>query len=111
MMNIDASLYPDVDQPPKALDTPELKADYLHRVCSAWDFYIMPEPETFDLLKQWKEVFDRFPLNASPAYHALRAWFGWDSVPAPSKLALQQAQYQILDELEGRGEDECTSLV
>jgi hypothetical protein len=110
-MYINASLYPEMEQPPFSLDTPEAKADYLHRVCSAWDFYLLPEPETFDMLQTWKDTFDKFPIPTSPAYHTFRAWFGWEAVRPPFKLVLPKPQYQILDELEGRGEDPCASLI
>ena len=111
MMYIDASLYPDVNPPPSNLETPEEKADYLRRVCSAWDFYLLPEPETFDLLETWKDIFDRFPMPTSPAYHTFRAWFGWESVPVPPNVVLLKPQWQILDELEGRRPDQCISLI
>ena len=47
-MELDASLYPDLDVPPTRLDQPEEKADYLHRVCSAMDFHIFPERATHE---------------------------------------------------------------
>jgi hypothetical protein len=91
-MYIDQSVYSDID-PPSELLTLEAKADYLHRICSAWDFRIHPEPETFAVLREWKQVFDRFPLVTSPAYHAFRAWFGWERVPRPAGLAYAEPAY------------------
>jgi hypothetical protein len=73
---IDHSVYLDLADPPDVLETMEERADYVHRICSAWDFHVHPEPETFELFSQWKEVFDCFPIPTSPAYHAFRAWFG-----------------------------------
>ncbi len=110
-MYIDASVYPDLDQPPRTLETIEAKADYVHRICAAWDFHVHPEPETFELLCGWKEVFDRFPLPLSPAYHAFRAWFGWPAVPVPASARGPVPHYRELDRLEGRGEDPCEGMI
>ena len=96
---IDHGLYPDIE-PPAALDTPELKADYLQRVCGAFEFGIVPEEETLALLAGWQEVFDRFPLRASPAYHALRAFFGWEPVEQLPYLGVPI--YLRLDRVEER---------
>lgn len=81
---IDASVYPDVDEPPTVLETAEDKADYIHRICSAWDYGVHPEPEVFSLFAQWKDVFDRYPVATSPAYHAFRIWFRWEPVAFPA---------------------------
>jgi hypothetical protein len=110
-MWLDASLYPDLETPPRHLDNPGDKADYLHRVCSAMDFQIFPEPATLELLAGWKEVFDRYPLPASPAYRALRCWFGWEPVPVPKGLPATRPHYLALDAAEGRGPDPCESMI
>ena len=34
---LDHSVYPDLDELPTRLDSMEAKADYVHRICSAWD--------------------------------------------------------------------------
>lgn len=81
-MNIDYSLYPDMDRKQIVLETCEQRADYLARVCAVWDFGIVPSRSTFTLLSGWREVFDRFPLSSSPAYHVFRETFGWPAVPA-----------------------------
>jgi hypothetical protein len=47
---IDPSIYPDRDEPPAVLATTEAKADYVHRICAAWDYGVRPGPETFALL-------------------------------------------------------------
>ena len=107
-MPIDGSVYPDLDAPPDALDRPADKADYVHRVCAAWDFGIVPGPETFRLFGGWREVFDRYPLPASPAYHAFRSLFGW---PAVRKLKILDTYAEQLDRREGRGEDPCRGMV
>lgn len=108
-MYIDQSVYPDIE-PPTELRTFEEKADYLHRICSAWDFRIHPERETFVLFKGWKEIFDMFPLVASPAYHAFRSWYGWEAIPRPPGLACAEPLYVTLDRIEDR-EDPCENMV
>ena len=110
-MYIDHSVYPDLDEPPESLSTPEAQADYVQRICAAWDFYIHPEPETFELFSRWKDVFDHFPLLASPAYHAFRAWFGWPPLPTPSDLPPPTPYYLHLDRLEERPADPCEDLI
>jgi len=110
-MEIDTSLYPDWDIPPSRLDTPEEKADYLHRVCSAMDFQIFPERETLCELEKWREIFDRFPLPASPAYRALRGWYGWEPVTMPEGLPASRPPYLAMDAAEGRGADPCESMI
>jgi len=110
-MELDHTVYPDVSSPPERLETPEDRAEYVHRVCAAWDFYVHPDPETFKLLSGWKDVFDRFPIPTSPGYHAFRAWFGWEPVPYPVGLPTALPAYIHLDRLEGREDDPCASMV
>lgn len=98
-MRLDGSVYPDVD-PPDDLPTAEAKADYLQRICGAFDFGVVPEGYTLELLSSWKEVFDRFPLKSSPAYHALRAFYGWEAVEQAPYLGTPV--YVKLDRMEGR---------
>lgn len=100
---IDHSVYPDLEELPLPKEPPE-RADYVHRVCAAWDFGIVPEAETFDLFRGWREVFDRYPLPLSAAYHAFRAWFGWP--PAERGLALD-TYAERLDRREARDRDPC----
>jgi hypothetical protein len=100
-MKLDHSVYPDLDRPPLApadLATIEDQADYLHRVCAQWDYGIIPEPDTFRLLAQWREVFDRFPFSHSAAYHTFRFRFGWEPVPGRAL----RASYELDDLREGR---------
>lgn len=111
MTFIDHSVYPDLSDPPTSLDTPEDKADYVHRICAAWDFHVHPEPETFALLSDWKEIFDRFPILTSPAYHAFRAWFGWAPLPMRTDLPAPTPVYVHLDRLEERMEDPCERMI
>jgi hypothetical protein len=96
---IDYSVYPDLDHPPDELLTPEDKADYVARVCGAWDFDLPPTPETFSLFSSWRDVFDRFPLPHSPAYAAFRTIFRWPPLPGGSVL---EADYERVDKRAGR---------
>lgn len=105
-MNLDQSVYPDFDVPPDGLPTPEARADYVHRICSQWDYGIVPEPETFGLLAAWKDVFDAFPVRHSPAYHAFRMLFRWE----PVEGRVLRATYEIYDLKEGRT-DPCVNWI
>src|SRR5258708_462626 len=78
LMYIDHSVYPDLEDPPSKLTTDEEKADYVERICGAWDFDVFPERETLDLFLGWKEIFDRYPLLHSPAYHTVRRLMDWE---------------------------------
>ena len=77
---IDATLYPDCEPPPDLADA-GVAADYLTRVCGAYDFGMPPRPEVIATLREMRGVFDQFPLLDSMAYHALRRWFGWPELP------------------------------
>ena len=105
---IDTSVYPDLDDLPTELGTPEAKADYVARICGAWDFGILPETETFRLFQGWRDVFDSFPLYHSAAYAAFRAYFGWPAMPGGSVLA---ADYEAIDARWEHGEDPCVGLI
>jgi len=97
---LDGSVYPDLDEAPDTLDSDEDKADYVARVCRAWDFGIIPTPATFTLFAGWRAVFDRFPLRHSPAYGTFRLTSGWPVFPIrrPGKrgTAAMAAHCQIL---------------
>lgn len=110
-MEIDSSLYPDFDIPPSQLESPGERADYLHRVCGAMDFQVFPEPETWELLAGWKEIFDRFPMAASPAYRTMREVFGWEPVEMPAGLPAYRPPYLAMDAAEGREADPCESMI
>ena len=109
-MFIDHSVYPDLDDLPTELPSDFDKADYVHRICSAWDFGIHPDPQTFDLFSGWRDVFDRYPVATSPAYHAMRGWFGWDPLPYPPGISTATPYWVHLDRLEDR-EDPCEEFV
>ena len=107
---IDYSVYPDLSELPETLDTDEQKADYIHRLCSAWDFDIYPEKATFALLQGWRDVFDRYPIPESPAYHTFRQIFGWEAVPLVRNPSVRLT-YEVLDRREGREPDACLRFV
>ncbi|HMO27330.1 MAG TPA: hypothetical protein PKB10_13785 [Tepidisphaeraceae bacterium] len=108
---IDHSVYPDLDLPPEQLTDAESRADYVHRICAAWDYGIPPTPATFDLFSQWKDVFDAFPIMTSTGYHAFRAWFGWPPVAIDATLVVGKPRWEQLDRAEGRPADDCESMV
>ena len=58
-----------------------------------------------------QEVFDRFPVLTSPAYHAFRAWFRWEPMAFPANVSPPTPRYRILDQLEGRDEDPCERMI
>ncbi len=96
---IDHSVYPDLDHPPDELRRAADRADYVARVCGAWDFDLVPTHETFSLFSGWRDVFDRFPLPHSPAYAAFRTIFGWPELSGGSVL---EADYERVDRRAGR---------
>lgn len=98
-MEIDASVYPD-SEPPSEPWTEEQMADYVHRICSAFDFGIPPGGQTIRLFSAWRRIFDRHVLSHSPAYHAFRAFYGWPPVERLRPLA--EPGYVKLDAAEGR---------
>ncbi len=79
---IDGSLYPD-RVPPNALCSLEDKVDFIARLCAAWDFGILPEPEVVEEVKRpdWQEAVDQCRLLTSPTYHLLRSWHGLPPLP------------------------------
>ena len=81
-MKIDGSLFPDRD-PPTELRTLGDRIDYLHRLCAAWDFGILPDAETIREIRAtgWREAVDTCRFETSPAYHLLREWHGLERLP------------------------------
>ncbi len=79
---IDGSLYPDTDIP-ITLNEPGERIDFLARLCSAWDFGILPYAETVEEIRkpEWKESVDACRLLTSPAYHLLRRWHNLPPLP------------------------------
>ncbi len=74
---IDGSLYPDTDVP-DAVETLADRVDFLARLCGAWDFGILPEPETVAEIRrsEWRRAVDACRLLTSPTYHLVRKWHG-----------------------------------
>jgi len=74
---IDGSLYPE-RQPPSCLQTIWEQVDYLARLCSAWDFGILPDRETIEEVCRpaWCGAVDACRLLTSPTYHLLRQRHG-----------------------------------
>ena len=72
---LDGALYPDMDSP-ETLETLSDRVDFLARLCAAWDFGVLPYPETVAEVRrpEWREAVDACRLLTSPAYHLLRAW-------------------------------------
>ena len=79
---IDGSLYPD-REPPVSLSGMDESMDYIQRLCSAWDFGILPDAETETWVRggEWREAVDACRLLTSPAYHLLREWHGLPRLP------------------------------
>jgi len=79
---LDGSLYPDVDVP-KSLNTLADRVDFLARLCSAWDFGVLPHAETIAEIRRedWKPAVEACRLLTSPAYHLLRRWHHFPSLP------------------------------
>jgi hypothetical protein len=79
---IDGALYPDVEVPAR-LSTLADRVDFLARLCAAWDFGLLPYPETVaEILRpRWRKAVDACRLLTSPAYHLLRSWHRLPSLP------------------------------
>jgi hypothetical protein len=79
---IDGTLYPDTNTPDR-MESLSDRVDFLARLCSAWDFGILPYPETIQEIRsdQWRESVDACRLLTSPSYHLLRRWHGLPPLP------------------------------
>ncbi len=79
---IDGVLYPD-REPPQQVDTLVERVDFLARLCAAWDFGILPDPEVVKEIRcpHWREAVDACRFLTSPTYHLLRAWHGLEPLP------------------------------
>ncbi|HYG61901.1 MAG TPA: hypothetical protein VEL74_04930 [Thermoanaerobaculia bacterium] len=79
---IDGALYPDTETPDK-LETRAERVDFLARLCSAWDFGLLPDADTVDEIRRtvWREAVDAARLLTSPAYHLVRSWHGLPALP------------------------------
>ncbi len=79
---IDGALYPDVT-PPDTLDSQAEKIDFIARLCAAWDFGLLPDPETIAEIRRevWRSTVDQCHLLTSPTYHLLRQWHDLPPLP------------------------------
>lgn len=79
---MDGTLYPDTE-PPTSLHGLAERVDFLARLCAAWDFGLLPDPETVAEIRraEWREAVDACRLLTSPAYHLLRSWHGLPPMP------------------------------
>ena len=79
---IDGALYPDIE-PPSELRTLADRVDFLARLCSAWDFGLLPDAAVVEEVRQpgWREAVDACRLLTSPVYHLLRSWHGLPALP------------------------------
>ena len=79
---LDGTLYPDIE-PPGNLPTLADRVDFLARLCSAWDFGLIPWPETAEEIRrpEWAEAVEACRLLTSPAYHLLRRWHALEPLP------------------------------
>jgi chromosome condensin MukBEF complex kleisin-like MukF subunit len=79
---IDGTLYPDVE-PPNELSNLADRIDFLARLCSAWDFGLLPQEDTIAEVRrdEWREAVNLCRLLTSPTYHLLREWHGLERLP------------------------------
>lgn len=79
---LDGTLYPDEPVPRAPLSEAD-RCDFLARLCSAWDFGVLPYAETLDEVRrpQWQETIEACRLLTSPAYHLLRRWHHLEPLP------------------------------
>lgn len=79
---IDGALYPDLD-PPAALESLEDRVDFLARLCAAWDFGRLPDPQVVAEVRrpEWRAAVEACRLLTSPTYHLVRSWHGLPPLP------------------------------
>jgi hypothetical protein len=79
---IDGTLYPDVDPPTELCNLAD-RIDFLARLCSAWDFGLLPREDTIAEVRrdEWREAVELCRLLTSLTYHLLREWHGLDRLP------------------------------
>lgn len=79
---IDGALYPD-SAVPSEVNTLAERVGFLARLCAAWDFGLLPYPETVAEIRrpEWREAVEACCLLTSPAYHLVRSWHGLPTLP------------------------------
>lgn len=72
---LDGTLYPDIDVPDELVTLAD-RVDFLARLCSAWDFGLLPMTATITEIRRsdWTPAVEACRLLTSPAYHLLRRW-------------------------------------
>lgn len=108
---MDYSVYPDIFGQVN-LDSDEAKADYVHRICAAWDFGVLPTDETFELFRNWEHIFRKYPYHSSPAYQAFQEYYGWELVNDPSIYCGLKDYWKEQDNIDGRNlPDLCENTI
>jgi hypothetical protein len=79
---IDGALYPDTEVPEEIRSLAD-RIDFVARLCSAWDFGLLPDREKIEEIRcpSWREAVDAARLLTSPAYHLVRTWHGLSVLP------------------------------
>ena len=79
---IDGALYPDTEVPTE-IKTLGDRVDFLARLCSAWDFGLLPRAGTLAEIRkpEWRKAVNACRLLTSPAYHLLRRWHRLPQLP------------------------------
>ena len=88
MQWIDGTLYPDRDVPAR-IECDEDRIDFVARLCSSWDFGVLPRRETIEEVRkpEWRTAVDRCRLLTSCTYHLLRKWHGLPSAPSLGSIS------------------------
>ncbi|MCI0496240.1 hypothetical protein L0Z72_14630 [candidate division KSB1 bacterium] len=82
ILNLCGSLYPDKELP-EDIDNLTDRIDFIARLCSAWDFGLLPYPVVLkEILKEeWREAVAETNLLTSCAYHLVRELHNLEPVP------------------------------
>jgi hypothetical protein len=102
-VELDYSLYPDREIPTDLTDAE--RAEYVERLCRQFDFGTPIASRFVVALRAWKDIFDRFPILDSPAYHAIRAYFRWERFTPRYKNTGWKPKWELQDLREGRPPD------
>jgi len=63
-------------------------------------------PRASHSVREWKDIFDRFPILDSPAHHAIRAYFHWERFTPRYRNTGWKPGWEIQDLREGRPRDQ-----
>jgi hypothetical protein len=78
------------------------------RRCSPGCCVSLPDRETFNRFREWRDIFDSFPLLHSAAHAAFRALYGWPAMPGGSVLA---SDYEAIDTRWEHNDDPCVGMI